>query len=184
MSAYLADDTLALDNIPSKAFPDGKTYHIPSLSGEDGLLLQVAAEGSDKDGRMINADALEAMAKLCRDADGNSVTLQRKMFGDALDEMVADGVSNTRIELILQVVLAQANSGTEVARKVVQRAAGEALARANRATRRAPAKKTSSPRKAGSKSLRASGAKSTPAARASTRGRATSAPREPQAKTA
>ncbi|HEX4432856.1 MAG TPA: hypothetical protein VHZ96_26520 [Frankiaceae bacterium] len=181
LATYLADDTVDLDGIPSKAHPEGASYKIPSLSGEDGLLLQVITNGSDEDGNITKAEAAEAMVKFCRDADGNAVSLQRKLFGDALDLMVADGVSNNNIHATMSIVMAQASFGTEVARKVVARASGEAPARENRATRRSAAKKSSSSsRKAGSKSGPASTAKSIPAARASTPGRAASS--KPQTK--
>lgn len=169
-----------LTGIPSPAHPDGGSYEIPSLSAQDGALLQIIAAGSDGEGSITGADAGEAMVEFCRDADGNEVDLNRKLLGDALDEMVGDGISNDDLQDIVAVVMAKATFGTEAARLYVARASGEAPARANRATRRAAAKKTSSPRKAGSKSPQASGAKNTPAARASTRGPAASA--KPQKK--
>lgn len=183
LSTYLADDTLDLDGIPSTAHPEGGSYKIPSLSGADGLLLQVITDGSDDKGEKMSAEAIEAMVQFCRDDGGEPVSLQEKLFGKAtLAQMVADGVTNTNLHATMTVVMTQASLGAEMAQRYVDKvAAGEAPARANRATRRAAAQKpSSSPRKAGSRSVPASGAKNTPRTPASTRGRGASS--NPQSK--
>lgn len=161
LATYLSDDTLVLDGVASAKYPDGKSYTIVSPSAEDGLRLQRVVQQSGPKLQDVSVDNAEILMALCRDAEGNEITLAEKLIGPKVHaEMVADGVSLTRISLIEEVLTLHYGIGPEVTTLVVA-AAGEAVARANRASRRAAAKKAPSRKRTARKTA---GSKSSPAA--------------------
>lgn len=158
LSSYLSDDTLKLHGIASTTWPDGHSYEVPSPSAIDGLKLRRLMNLSGDDpSKPLNADAAQALAEFCTDKDGNTVEFDAKLLGPARDAMIADGVSMDRLDQITRIVALNFGGGTELAQLVVEAAKGEAEARANRATRRAAAKKTRSTAR------KTAGSKSTPA---------------------
>lgn len=136
-------------------FPDGKTYTVPSPDAKNGLWLTAMADLAVKattGGKVSDAD----LNRLKLD-DDEERTFYQRVLGTAYDEMLADGVKWTALQTIgRDAYLCFAMSQDAADRVLAQTLAGqgEALARANRATRRATtrtAKKT-----AGSRSRRAS----------------------------
>lgn len=216
VKSYLSSDEYTMRDVPSKKHPDGKAYTVTAPSAADEMLMrrlvqlqdrlspllpkpgyvpQTAKEKAEaaqlaEAARPIQAEIAACITQLCLDEDGNEVDYDAKLLSGAYEEMVADGVRPRHLTELASLVMTNYGTSEHIAQMVLDRAEGEALARGNRATRRAAA--TSSPRKAraskpraGSKSSRTSGAKNTQAtrARASTRGRKTSAA-APEAKTA
>jgi hypothetical protein len=182
---YLSNDALILHGVAGVKHPNGKTYTIAAPSAEDELrmrrIVQIQNAQAGDASKASLADELRSLLT----TDGAELTVPQKLLGAAHDEMVADGVTPTHIDKLAQIVMTNFGVNEYSARMVVSAAQGEALARANRATRRAAAKsparkRSASKPKAGTKSSPASGAKSTPAtaAAASTPAPATSAPRK------
>lgn len=183
-SAFLADDKLTISGIASDKHSRGKKYAFPQLSWEDTLRLRRVF--GDVPG---NSDPDADLKALLTDADGNEITMLEKLTGSVYGQLVADGVSPTRMDRLTQLLITQYAFGEDAARFTLEAAkdeasTGEAQARANRADRRAAAKKQpASKRAAGSSSSRASGA--APRARkasTSTRGSSTSAAKKTAAR--
>ncbi len=200
LSEYLSDDTLTLTGIPSVAHPaaeGGGSYVIPSLSAEDGARLQqflrpVAAPGKDATAKQrlaygkavtASAAALEAFIGDTGEDEDGGVSLQRKLFGTAYDQMIADGVTHNAMTKLTQVVITQVASGLEMAERVVANAVGEAKARQTRATSTPDSASTSSG-KAPSKSSPASSGSATRATRKRTSSSARSTSAAPSKKQA
>lgn len=193
LSGYLSDDTFVVSGVPSEKYPapDGQRYAIPSPSARDGLLLKKIFNSSNGAAGDKSAKAVAIspeLAEYCKDADGNPIDFDEKLLGAALPQMIADGVSSTRLDMISEIVYIRFASNQGMAEMLVE-AAGKAEARDNRATRRAAAKKPTStartPRaKAGSASKKASTATRarTPAPRSTAS--STSTPRKAAAKKA
>lgn len=178
--AYLSDDEYVIRDVPSEKHPDGKTYIVAAPNAADEMLMRQIVKLQDAlppDQKMrLSPEIHDLTARLCRDDEGKEVSFERKMLGPALDEMEVDEVKPRHIGKLAALVMTNYGKSEGMAYAVVAAAEGEALARENRATRRAEAKKpANSPRKAGSKSPRASGGASTRRAPATTRGRGTSA---------
>jgi len=147
---FLANDTLVLKGIPSEKHPGGHAYRVPSPSAKFGLLLQkMMSVWSEGVTHTPTDDDIKDLLQLVTTDEGDVIDFAQRLLGDAYQQMLDDGVSAERMEMIRTVVMAHYAQGAVVARQIVEQS-GEAAARANRATRRA-AKKT-----AGSKSRRAS----------------------------
>lgn len=128
LATYLSDDTLILDGVASDRYPQGKSYSIKSPSAVDGLRLQrIVAAGALTPSEQAESGALEELTEFCKDADGNTISLDQKLLGAAHAEMLADNVSSDRLSRIVRVVLTHYGLGAEVAGRVVA-AAGEAAA--------------------------------------------------------
>lgn len=189
VSGFLDDGALNLEGVSSVKHPDGATYRVPALSWPDTLrlrrLMQQYGTGIPDLGD-AEGEARTDLEALLKDKAGKVVDYPTKILGPALQQMIDDEVAPSNIDRLLTVVSLHFGIHEETARSFVQVAAGEAQARQNRATRRAATKRTSSPRKAGSSSSRASGAKNTRSSQGTSRGSATSAatPRKAAAKKA
>lgn len=191
VSGYLDDGALDLTGVASKRYPDGHTYHVESPSWPDALRLRRLISrfgGSIPDRDSLAGDALADLTGFVTAEDGAEVDFHEKLLGPAYGQMIDDGVPPVSVDRLVSIVAIHFGMNEQSAQILVAAATGEALARENRASRRTAAKKpASSPRKAGSNSSPASGARNTPAkkAAASTRGRGTSAASKgSQAKTA
>lgn len=213
VGSYLSDDQMTFDGVPSAAHPDGHAYTVPAPCAADELIIRRIVHLEDELSKLTGVDdiaprkgetvtqttiRLEALiaattplrdehkalvAKLDTDDKGQPVEHAQKMLGTAYAVMLADGVRPRHMDELASLVTTNYGSGERVARAVVAAAAGEALARSNRATRRAAAKKPNGSRaKAGLKSAPASGAVSTRNGPASTRGSATSAAKKAAAR--
>lgn len=158
LTAFLEDDSLQYPGVPSKTHPDGKDYRVSSPDAATGLWLaslgtagMVAAEGGELDPEVpgLKMD------------DGQERNLYQRVLGDTYDEMVADGVSWTMLRHIAQDAFLYWAINPAFADAALA-GLGEAVARDNRAARRAKAKRSGSTTKrtaaktAGSKSSRAS----------------------------
>ncbi|WP_375490223.1 hypothetical protein [uncultured Jatrophihabitans sp.] len=184
---YLAGDAITFNGVAGEKHPGGKTYRVPAPSAEDELRLRRIVQIEDAGD--TNVDLATEMKALLAGPDDTELTLPHKILGPAYDEMTADGVTPTKIDMLASLVVTNYGVSQQAAELTVAVAQGEAAARGNRATRRAAAKKTarkaaakktssrSSNGKAGSRgqASRAGGAKSTPRSPATTRGSATSA---------
>jgi hypothetical protein len=166
LSEYLADDLLKLTGVVSEKHPRGTSYSIKSLSARDGLLLRkIMRQAGPEPTAVLSASTTAEIEEFCKNDAGETVDMAEKLLGEAYHQMVADGVSDGRVDKITQLVLIQFSAGSEIAQMLVASASGEADAPANRAERRArktPAKATSrkatAPKTAGLKSSPGSGA--------------------------
>lgn len=137
-------------------FPDGKTYTVPSPDATTGVWLTAMADLAAK--ATIGGQVSDADRNRLKLDDDDERTLYQRVLGPVYDEMVADGVKWTALQTIgrdAYLCFAMSQDAADRALAHMLAGQGEALARANRATRRA-AKRTPKP-KAGSKSPRASG---------------------------
>jgi hypothetical protein len=207
---YLSNDALTLHDVPSVKHPKGTSYTIPAPSADEELrmrrIVQIreqqaaaeeAAKADDADEATkekvadVIVESMQETAALLLGADGETFTFQEKMLGTAYAKMVEDGVKPSHIDRLASLVMTNYGMGEPMAGMIVEHAQGEALARANRATRRAvakasPRKRRASKPKAGLKSSPASTASDTPASPTATSSsaRSTSARKAPAAKTA
>jgi hypothetical protein len=176
LGEFLEDDSIVLEDIPSKKAPKGKAYRFASPDFETGLWLKnliefgqrvaLGGEVRDSDTERLNLD------------DDEEVDLYRRVMGDTFEQLRTDGVSWGHVQKVFQLLLKHWGTGQDVA-ATLREAAGEAEAQPNRTARRASAR-SSSPT-AGSKSSRASTAtKARTAAKASTRSSGTSANAKPR----
>lgn len=174
LSTFLQDDRLTLEEIPSEKHPDGKAYTLGKVTAKTGLRLQRMMQvwGPQRPEAPTPEDLAE-LVSLTTDDDGEAIDFHVRLMGPAYQEMVDDGVSADAIHAITTLVMTHYTAGPQIAKLMVERAAGEALARANRATRRAA--KSTVKKTAGSRSRRASGA-TTASAKAATSKTSASSP--------
>lgn len=160
LSDYLADDTLTLNGIASAEHPKGKAYRIKSPSAKLGLQLQRLTQLQAQRGLNTppSDEELTELLELIVDESGAVVDFNERLFGPTWQQMIDDGVSADRLQMIRAIVITHYGSGSAVARSIVEGAAGEAEARGNRAARRTAKRKTTARKTAGSKSSRASSA--------------------------
>lgn len=199
---FFDEGALKYPGITSTAHPAGKTYRVPPPDADTGLRWASLGEA------VLTGKLTDAERDRLRLDDNEERSFFRQVFGctpdcekpqedgtrgpvcgSVLDEMRADGVPYPRIKLIAADVFMYWSVNEQFADAVLtlESTRGEAAARANRATRRAAAKKTASPartprRKAGSGSATASTA--TPGrtrGRTSTQSSKSTPPAEPTA---
>ncbi len=97
LSDYL-DDSVDIPNIPSLAFPDGKTYRFASPDAKRGLRLTALYYMVLR--IQAGADVTAQVQALGLDEDWQA-DINREVLGDTLDEMVADGVSFVRLRRLV-----------------------------------------------------------------------------------
>lgn len=181
-------DELVLHNLPTRTYPEGRDYTVADVTTADAQrLLEIYSliESSDEKEQKEGAEAFVEFMQV----DGKQVSLLRRLIGEGAGQIEADGLGASTQHDLEKTLVRAALSGVEAAQEmlIAEVAAGEALARGNRATRRAAAKKsTASSRKAGSSTTRqpasrgtARSSSATPArtsGQGSTRSRKTSAP--------
>lgn len=122
LSTYLADDALTLTGVASEKHPDGKAYTITSPSAKFGLQLRRAMviwANRDKDSPPTPEELADLLA-LVTDDDGKPVDLHERLMGPTYRQMIDDGVSDDRLQMIWDVVIAHYGSGAEVARMIVE----------------------------------------------------------------
>jgi len=167
LGTYLADDMLVLRGVPSDRHPKGRTYKVKSPSAKFGLLLErMMTAWSDGVAHTPTDDDIKDLLQLVTNEDGDPVDFSQRLLGDVYQELIDDGVSAERMQMIRTVVMAHYGHGAVVARQIVEQS-GEAVARTNRATRRA------SKKKAGPKSSPASTGTATPTPRRASTGSST-----------
>lgn len=130
LSTYLADDALTLTGVASEKHPDGKAYTITSPSAKFGLQLRRAMviwANRDKDSPPTPEELADLLA-LVTDDDGKPVDLHERLMGPTYRQMIDDGVSDDRLQMIWDVVIAHYGSGAEVARMIVEQSVGETQA--------------------------------------------------------
>jgi len=143
LSQFLEDDGLEYPLQPSSfedpaRFPDGKTYRVASPSAKVGLWLTALAELGMK--ANTGADlAVEDIERIKLD-DDDEKTLYQRVLGATYDEMLADGLKWTVLQRVGQDAYLCFAMSQDIANSALV-GRGEAVARANRATRRA-AKRT------------------------------------------
>lgn len=150
LSAYFDDGALDYPGVPSKAFPDGKTYRVPSPDAKTGVWFAAIAELGAKQAGGVTITPEETASLILDDAQ--ELVWYERVLGSAYQQMLDDGVSWTLLKRIGDDAYLCFGLSATVA-DVVLAAQGEALARANRAGRR----KSTARKPAGSNSRRASG---------------------------
>ena len=135
---WVDDDSVTIA-IPSKAHPDGRdsTFAAPDI--DTGLQLSALAQlgvkaGSGKD--LTEAD----LAAIDLDDDAE-LDLYRQVMGDTYDELVADGVSWTRLQRVGRYLFIMHGLGEDAAAQAVANSPGGSQPQANRAQRRAATRK-------------------------------------------
>lgn len=146
----LFGSTIDYPGVPSTAHPGGKLYRVPSPSAELGVQLTYRATLGLKQARGLQLTDDERAALALNDED--EATFYQEILGPVHDEMIADGVQWTLLQGIAGDAYLVITGNEALADIRLARAAGEALARANRATRRAATPR----KKVGSKSSPAS----------------------------
>jgi len=140
-------------DVPSKEYPDGKTYRVPSPSAEVGARLTAQAAVGLKAARGgLLTEKEQALLDL---DDEEEKSFYEEILGPVYEEMLADGVDWTLLANIARDAYMCITDNEGLADAVLA-AAGEAHARENRATKRAT-KTGRGSRAAGSSSSRASG---------------------------
>jgi len=144
--------TIDYPGVPSKEHPGGKTYRVPSPSAEVGARLTAYAALGLKlaAGRPLTDDE---RASLNLD-DEQEKTFYRDVLGPVYDEMLADGIEWGDLVTIARDAYLVITDNESLA-DITAAAQGEAMARGNRATRRAATKRTGK-KTGGSSSSRAS----------------------------
>jgi hypothetical protein len=150
LTEFLEDDSIVLEGIAGTKYPDGKAYRFASPDAKTGLWLKNLIEFGVRANLGLPVED-GTVGKLQLD-DDEERDMYVRVMGPTYDELVADGVSWSRLQRVFGLLLRHYGSGQDIAGAI----AGEAEARPNRATRRA-AKKT-----VGSSSSRASGATQAP----------------------
>lgn len=168
LKAFLEDDKLVLQGVVSDKFPDGKTYSVDSPSAATGLWLQTLLQVGAK--ARVGAPMTDTEREQLHLDDEQEETLYKRVLAATYDEMIADGVSWTRLQKIGQYAFTY-YAMNEASADVML---GEAPARPNRATRRTAKKK------AGTKSSRASTVSASQTPQPGSTGSSTS-PSEPEA---
>jgi hypothetical protein len=135
---FLDDDACEVENVKSRAYPEGKTYAIASPDAITGAKLTALADISRKSHLGLQVSEAD-MAKLNLN-DEQEHDFMREVLGDTLDELRNDGVSHVRIQKILQYAYIYFAMGPEVAAKAAREgllSGGKAFApQLNRAQRR------------------------------------------------
>lgn len=124
LSNYLADDALTLQGVASEKHPDGKAYTIASPSAKFGLQLRRAMViwGTRDAKNPPTPEELTDLLALVTDDDGKPIDLQTRLMGPVYQQMVDDGVSDDRLQMIWDVVIAHYGSGSQVAQMIVEQA--------------------------------------------------------------
>jgi len=137
LAGYLDDDSVEVPGIPSKKYPDGKTYTFASPDAKTGLFLASLANLAVK--ARLGADIGKQAAELELD-DDQERDLMRDVMGSTLDELTTDGVSWVRIQKLNRYLFIHFAMGEDAAAGLT--VSGEARVPANRAARRATKKPT------------------------------------------
>ncbi|QLF82703.1 tail assembly chaperone [Microbacterium phage Cicada] len=135
LQAFLDDDGITLPLIRSKTHPEGKAYFVESPDFETGLTMQNLSSIAQRLANGIEVSPDEA--KSLKFSDGAEEQGFAKMvLGDALDQMLADGVKWGPIRNATQYVFTYYAMSASQAKKLVQ-SAPKVRPPANRAERRA-----------------------------------------------
>ena len=131
LTDYLDDDAVEIPGIPSRAHPEGKAYRFASPDAKTGLYLAHLADLAVRARLGVNIG--EQVSSLEFDDDEERDNM-RKVMGATLDELIADGVSWTRIQRLHRYLFIYFAIGEEAAAGMNL---GGSPARTDRATRRA-----------------------------------------------
>lgn len=132
LARYLDDDSVEVSGITSTAHPEGKTYRFASPDAKTGMWLAGLADLGIQSNQGADIGAQEAQLELNDDQERD---LMRKVMGETLDELVADGVSWIRIQKLNRYLFIHFAMGEEVAEAMALRL-GEAPAPTSRPARR------------------------------------------------
>ena len=98
--AFLDDDAIHLPPIPSRDHPEGKRYDVPSPPAEIGMRLTALAEIARK--RRAGLNVTEGDVARLHISDEEEPEFMAQVLGPTFEEMMADGVSWTRIQRTMQ----------------------------------------------------------------------------------
>ena len=101
LNDFLEDDGFDSPPMPSKKFPEGKAYHIPSPDAETGLHLAAIVELAFK--QQNGVDLTEADMKRLRVKNKDESEFSSKVLSvEVFEEMLADGVRWEHLRRITQ----------------------------------------------------------------------------------
>lgn len=109
----------------------GKVYSIKPLTAETVIIMQNARDAAKK----ASDEGKDPYEIDVEGPDEDAETTQRRVFGDAYDEMIADGVSAVGMFRMTQVIMIWTFSGFDAAKAFVT-TGGKALTVPNREARR------------------------------------------------
>ncbi len=132
LEQWLDEDGLTLPKVRSRAFPEGKSYHVDSPDYETGIRLQRVADLGAK--VAAGGDVSEDDAARLKLDDREEREFSALVLGATLDEMREDGVSWGTIRRAVKYVFAFYTLGEESAQRMID---PKAPATPNRAERRA-----------------------------------------------
>lgn len=139
LSAYLADGALDIPSIPSKRYPEGKQYRIPSPDAKTGLWLEAIAGIGTK--TAVGAEVTEEDAAGLKLDDDEEKAFYERVLGPVYGELIDDEADWTVITRLGQYAFMYFTVGKDAADAM----ASEALAGpGNRAARRAAASRRGS----------------------------------------
>lgn len=153
---YLEDDRIALENIKSSAYPEGKTYYIESPDAKTGLRLAALGNVIIRAGNNLEIDKRDT-DRLKLD-DNEERELMDDLMGEVKDEMLEDGVKWVTLRGVTQYLFIYFAIGKERADAAAANGilSGKAQEPVNRAERRSK-QKTRSGRPASTGSSKAKG---------------------------
>ena len=142
---FLDDDGFTTPPIPSRAFPEGKAYLVPSPDGVTGARLVALAGIAAKQNANLEVTAADLDKLNLNDQEERD--FMQMVLGTAYAEMMADGVSWQRISRLGQYAFVFVTQGEKAATDAAKAGvfSGKAPAR-NRAQTRAATKSAGSPR--------------------------------------
>lgn len=129
--------------IPSRDYPEGKRYRVPSPDADTGIRLAGLAEIARKAQGGIKVKEADVAKLNMNDAEEREFAEQ--VLGSCYDEMRADGVAWTTIQKIMQYAYIYFAMGQDVAEKAAREGlftGGKVRRPANRAERRAAVRGT------------------------------------------
>lgn len=133
---YLEDGDLSIPGIPSKKYPEGKTYIIPSPNAETGARLAALGDMVVRAG--IGADQDPRLAEKLKLDDDQENDLMEQVMGDVRAEMIEDGVNWVHLRGVMKYAFIYFALGKESADNALKNGvlAGKAQEPANRQERR------------------------------------------------
>lgn len=134
---WMDDDDVTIP-VPSKKHPDGKDYTFASPDIDTGVRLTTIAQLGVK--AATGAELAESDLEGLQLDDAQEQDFYRMVMGDTYDELVADGVSWTRMQRLGRYLFLLHGLGEEAAAQAVERSSGGARPPANREQRRAAKK--------------------------------------------
>ena len=117
--SFLDDDSIRIPKpIPSRKYPEGKLYVVPSPDAETGMRLTALADIARKQRSGVPVKDSD-VARLRMD-DDQEREFQVQVLGSCYHEMVEDGVSHVTIQKVMQYAYIYFSMGKEMADKAAR----------------------------------------------------------------